>query len=172
MPDARLRAALEETSRRIHAIAEIHRLLYESPDLSQVDMKAYVERLFRSLAAVYLAQPDQVRCTVEGTPLRLDLRRAVPVGLILNELMSNAFKHAFPRARQGTVSLGLRSADGFIELHVVDDGVGFSNDAPRGSLGLELVRILTEQLNGTVHFSTDGGTHARVRFPERPHEDV
>jgi len=168
-PDPRLRAVLEETSRRIHAIADIHQLLYASKDLGNVDLKAYAQRLARSLADVY--QPSRrVRHVVEGATLRLDLRRAVPVGLILNELVTNALKHAFPGEREGTVTITLVVENGLIDLRVADDGVGLPDPMPKDSLGVYLVRILSEQLGGTAAYDRTSGTTVRVRFPLQPAE--
>jgi signal transduction histidine kinase len=168
--DPRLRAALGETSTRVHAIAEIHRLLHGAGDLARVDMKAYAEALSSSLIAIFAVAPERVRFSVDAQPVRLDLRHAVPAGLILNELVSNALKHAFPGGRKGSISVGLAMEEGLVALAVRDDGIGLPEPLPPGTLGLRLVRVLAEQLGGTVVFESASGTTMRVRFPAQTGE--
>jgi signal transduction histidine kinase len=170
LPDPRLRAALAETSTRVHAIAEIHRLLHGAGDFARVDMKAYAEALSASLIAIFAVAPERVRVSVDAQPVRLDLLRAVPAGLILNELFSNALKHAFPGDRGGAISVGLAVEAGRVELAVRDDGVGLPEPLPSGTLGLKLVRVLVEQLGGTVVLESAAGTTVRVRFPAQTGE--
>jgi two-component sensor histidine kinase len=166
-PDPRLRAALADTSGRVHAISEVHRQLYASPDLAQVDMKAYAQMLSASVCDIF-SLADRVRGSVAGDAVLLDIRRAAPAGLILNELLSNALKHAFPGRRAGAVAVTLATDGAAIEMGVCDDGVGLPEQRGPGSLGLELVRVLTEQLRGTVTFEHRNGTSVRVRFPAQP----
>jgi two-component sensor histidine kinase len=164
LPDPRLRAALAEASTRVHAIAEVHRLLHGAGDFARVDMKAYAEVLAASLTALFAVDPERVRVSVHAQPVQLDLRRAVPAGLILNELVSNALKHAFPGDRKGVISVELAREAGHVELTVRDDGAGLPEPVPSGTLGLKLVRVLVEQLGGTVVFESAPGTTVRVRL--------
>jgi two-component sensor histidine kinase len=104
--------------------------------------------------------------SMEAVPLTVD--RAIPAGLILNELISNAFKHAFPDGRKGSLSIAGRRRGGGVVLEVRDDGVGMpeGTDAARPhSLGLEIVAILTRQLKGTFEIHRGGGALCRVTFP-------
>lgn len=164
LPDPRLRTVLNETSNRIHAIAGIHRLLYGSSDLANIDIDDYVRQLAAWLVEVFCINQRRVRTIVEAEAMRLDLRRAVPVGLILNELLSNSMKHGFPGSREGTIRVSLRRQGDSIELSVCDDGVGLPNPLPDRSLGLKLVRVLGEQLRGTVTMESPPGTRTRVCF--------
>ena len=99
----------------------------------------------------------------------LDMDRAIPCGLILNELMTNSLKYAFPRTgRGGTITVRLRSGKGAVILSVEDDGIGFDTEATSrsaASLGLTLVRILSDQLRGSFGLETVGGVRASLRFP-------
>lgn len=165
MPDPRLRTVLSETSNRIHAIAGIHRLLYNSSDLANIDIDDYVRQLTAWLVEVFCINQRRIRTVVEAEPMRLDLRRAVPVGLILNELLSNSMKHGFPGGREGIIRVGLRGHGDSILLSVVDDGVGLPVPLPNRSLGLKLVRVLGEQLRATVTMDSPPGTTTRVSFP-------
>ncbi len=166
-PNPQVRAALSDASNRVHAIAQVHRLLYGSPDLATVTVNAFAGDLAQFLLSIFGVEPSRVRVTVEGS-LQLDLRRAVPVGLILNELIANSLKHAFPEGRSGVVmvALGSASRDGpQFNVSVCDDGVGIPDRARDGSLGLRLVRVLAEQLRGSVEIEGGSGTTVTLSFP-------
>jgi PAS domain S-box-containing protein len=167
VPDPRLRAALGDTSNRVHAIAEVHHLLHGSPDLASVSLRSYAEKLAGSLLEIFGDPSERVSITVEGPDLQLDLQRAIPAGLILNELLSNALKHAYPGARAGTVTVALGVDGPDLELCVQDSGVGLPDPPPEDSLGLQLVRVLAQQLRGSVTFERRAGTTVCVRFPGR-----
>jgi two-component sensor histidine kinase len=164
-PDARLRKVVTDASSRVHVIAEIHQLLYGSADLANVDVPTFVQRLCSNLSSIFVVSSRRVKLKVEAESLDLDLQRAVPLGLILNELVSNAFRHAFSADRTGTIRIQLRNEGGSIVLRVNDDGVGLPEPLPTASLGLQLVRFLTEQLQGKVQFESSCGAHITVRFP-------
>jgi two-component sensor histidine kinase len=164
-PDHRVRAVLEEASNRIHAIAEVHRVLYLSGDFASIDISTYVEALALSLAQALSIEPDRVTVVVEAQSLRMGLAGAVPIGLILNELMTNAMKHAFPGGRRGTIRVEVGRRGGVITLRVQDDGVGLPEPVSETSLGMQLVRILGAQLQGSAEFQSSGGTTVTVRFP-------
>ena len=161
LEDAKTRDTLRLARNRIHAIADVHALLYRSPDLAQINVRSFAEGLAESLFAVYQMDPGRVQLLVEEGELGLDIQRAVPVGLILNELVCNALKHAFPGARRGQLRIGVDKG----LLVVADDGVGLPNEKPAaGALGLELVRLLVQQLNGELDIASPPGTRVTVRF--------
>jgi len=161
MPDEAAREALRLARNRIHAIADIHALLYRSTDLAHVDVRGFAEGLAESLFSMFEVDPARVELVMEEGELVIDIQRAVPVGLILNELVCNALKHAFPERRRGRVRIGVGKG----LLSVADDGVGMAPGEPAaGNLGLELVRLLVQQLNGTLEISTSPGTRVTVRF--------
>jgi two-component sensor histidine kinase len=164
-PELGLRAALADTSARVHAIAEVHRHLYAMGDLASIDMKQYARTLSSSISHVFEGARDRVRISVAGDAVKLELRRAVPAALLLNELLSNALKHAFPGDRQGEIEVRFTNGDAWVEMSVSDDGVGLPDPLPSGSLGFDLVRVLAQQLDGTATFARSGGTSVRVRFP-------
>jgi two-component sensor histidine kinase len=166
-PDPRLREVVNETANRIDVIAAIHELLYQSADLARVDLDAFVRRLCRSLAAIHVDGARASRIETHVEPVTLDLPRAVPVGLIFNELISNALKHAFPAGRRGTIEIELRASGTMIVASVRDDGIGLPDPVPSGSLGLQLVRLLAEQLRGEARFERSTGTTVTLLFPLR-----
>jgi PAS domain S-box-containing protein len=166
------RATLEmfnESGNRIRSMALVHEKLYQSADLSRLDFTEYVRSLTDLLVRSYQAETSRVtvRTTVED--VRLGIDAAVPLGLIINELVSNCLKYAFPSGRRGEVRVDLRPDDGErYLLRVVDDGVGLpAGFDPRTTetLGMQLVCALTEQLGGTIELVPSGGTEFRIRFP-------
>jgi two-component sensor histidine kinase len=152
-PDPRLREVVRDTANRVQVIAEIHQLLYNSADLAKVDMATFLERLCASLSAMLAGSSQPVRLLVNVEPLQIDLQRAVPLGLIFNELISNALKHAFGRGT-GNVQVGLHREADEIVASVTDDGIGFPDPVPSDSLGLQLVRVLAGQMQGEVQFES------------------
>ena len=167
--------ALAECRNRVHAMALTHQLLHESGDVTRLHVGEYLARLGRLLADSLRQIAPAVALRVEGTdtPLYLSLPRAIPCGLLVNELVSNAYRHAFPDGRGGTIVIGL-ACDGLeARLRVVDDGVGLPADVdPAGAdsaatrpLGLQLVPLLVDQLGGTLSHSPIPGTGIEVRFP-------
>ena len=160
--------ALFATARdRIASMAAVHEELYGGDDMSRVEVGAYARRIAKGLVDSY--RLDGVRLETEFGPFDLGVDQAVPCGLIVNELVSNALKHAFPGGRPGTVRLELAPLeDGRLELTVADDGCGAADPGAldgRRSLGLQLVHNLARQLQGAVAHSTSAaGTLFRVRF--------
>lgn len=160
--------ALRDASNRVHAVAEAHRLLRDAADLASIDLAGYVDVLARALYHSLMIAPERVRLAVDVERVRIAVRHAVPLALLLNELVTNVFKHAFPDDRTGSVRVSLHARGETIELVVADDGVGMAEPSRPTSLGLQLVHVLIEQLQGSVSFESSVGTTARVRMPKRP----
>jgi PAS domain S-box-containing protein len=170
--DARALEVLRESQDRVCSMALVHENLYRAGGLGQVDLADYVGNLAAALARSYFGTAGRVTVRTDVAPRLLDLDRAVPCGLILNELLSNALKHAFPDGRAGEVWVSLNeSAPGQLLLVVEDDGVGRPDDLgpkPAKSLGLQLVQDLTRQLRGSLLCrapSRGSGTRVEVRIP-------
>jgi two-component sensor histidine kinase len=166
--NAEMLSHFEEARNRVFSIAAIHELLYRSVSFSCIDLAAYARQLAPDLVRFYNAQ-DRIRVSVTGDGVTLELERAVPYGLLLNELISNACKHAFPGTQTGNIIVSFGREDGNIELTVSDDGQGLPQgfDYHRASsLGLTLVQSLARQLRGSSEMQSGGGTTVRVRFPE------
>ncbi|WP_303561841.1 sensor histidine kinase [Uliginosibacterium sp. 31-12] len=175
--EPRLRAILSESQSRVRAMALTHQLLYERKDYSRVDLGEYLERLAQLLLSSYREESAHIslRRALPSGPQFLDLDRAIPCGLIVNELVTNAFKHAFPEGRSGEISLELHLNAKELELIVTDNGVGFPPDFDLNSiqsLGLQLVPLLVEQLKGRCSFGTGPGARFSLRFPLDPLDSV
>lgn len=162
-------AALQDTRDRIRSMALLHETLYREGDLGRVDGAVYLAHLCAHLSAAFGSEAGRVRLRHRLAPIPLTLDQAVPCGLIANELVSNAFKHAFPGERGGEVCVALiAEPDGRLALTVTDDGVGL----PPGlaiersdALGLQLVVGLTRQLGGAIETQSENGAAFRVVFP-------
>ena len=170
--DPRLRAILGESCGRVKAMALTHQLLYERKDFSRLDLGDYLERLVHSIRATYRGTGERITLRLElpAAAVHLDLERAIPCGLLVNELVTNSFKHAFPGERCGEILIEMDTEKSrLIRFSIADDGVGLPDEtelASRGSLGLQLVPLLVDQLHGTLAITRKGGTHFCVRFPK------
>jgi two-component sensor histidine kinase len=161
----------EESQNRIRSMALIHEKLYLSEDLSSIDFRGYIVNLVNSLAMSYGISTNNISLITDVEDVSFGMETAVPCGLIINELVSNSFKYAFPRERRGEVRVALEKRGGDeVELLVSDNGVGL----PEGmdfrsteSFGFQLVTSLVEgQLNGAIVLDATGGTGFRIRFRE------
>jgi two-component sensor histidine kinase len=164
--------AFGEMQARVRSIALFHEKLYQSDDLAQVGFAEYIQDLSRSVLSQFEVEPGQVTLEVEVDPVRLGVDRAIPAGLIANELISNALKHAFPDHRRGKVWVRVSfEPPQTLVMTIADDGIGMPAGATKlkaaKTLGLQLVSTLTRQLEGTVDVSPlpAGGTSFTVRFP-------
>ncbi len=163
------RTGLEECRSRVDAIAMIHAKLYQSQDYSSVQFAEYARGLASSIFHAMGVSANNVALRMEIGSVSLTVDKAIPCGLILNELITNALKHAFPQNRHGIVQVQLQpSADGDMVLVVTDDGVGIPadfNPHHSESLGMLLVSTLTEQLDGRLEITRGRGTAIRIIFP-------
>ena len=168
--DGNTRALLDDSANRVKSMALVHEQLYQGGDLSSIDFAAYLGQLVRHLADAHGESAHRVPIRLDVAPVQLGIETAVPLGLIVNELLSNAYKHAYPGERGGEVALRLAVLDdGRIEVVVSDHGVGLPpglRPETVASLGLRLVASLTEQLEGALECGPNGAAGSRfaVRF--------
>jgi PAS domain S-box-containing protein len=165
---------LRESQNRVRSMALIHEKLYQSGDLARVDFTEYVRNLTTHLFRSYKASPAAISLSIETAPdLRLSLDTAIPCGLIVNELVSNALKHAFPDGRAGEINIAFdRAGAEQYHLRVSDNGVGFPDGfdfRQSNSLGLQLVHTLIDQLDGTLEMQRNGGTTFAATFCDGKH---
>ena len=158
-----------ESQQRVEAMLLIHQGLYQTEDVTTIDIRHYVTDLVQSLSVAYHFPASEADLSLEIAPLRLDVDVAVPLGLILNELLTNAFKHAFalPRTERAFLRVVLASdSNASLILEVHDNGPGFDPKLARaGSFGQRLINALTEQLGGQLTLDNDQGTHFRLVVP-------
>jgi two-component sensor histidine kinase len=160
--DPVLTSVLGESQRRVQSMAMIHAMLYASTSLKDIDFAEYTHLLAALVSNAYHADSTLIQLVFDLEPLRFEIDRAIPCGLILNELLSNAFKYAFPNGGNGEIRVSLRRRGHCIRLAVEDTGVGLPGIQPHGktkSLGLTIVEILSKQLGGSIEISSDKGAH-------------
>ena len=159
---------LHDSRNRVRSMALIHESLYHSGDLSQIDFAEYIQDLATNLFSSYhvQAEPVTLKTHVDGVALSVDT--AIPCGLIINELISNALKYAFPAGQRGEISIDLHmTEDNECILVVGDNGVGFPDNVDfrkTSSLGLRLVNTLVKQLRGTIDLAPESGTQFKIVF--------
>ncbi len=170
--DERSRGCFRDSQHRIRSLALVHEQLYQSRDFASIDIADYIEELAAYLFDSYVKDPQRISLNVCAGRVRMGIDASIPCGLIINELVSNSLKHAFPDGREGSVTIELSSgADGWITLAVADTGVGFPpgidfTDMP--TLGLQIVNMLVRQLMGEIELRSDNGATCKVRFRCKP----
>ena len=169
--DPQVLSVLEESQSRIQSMALIHEKLYRSTGLDKIDFGEYLEALLDNLFESYNVAETGINLETNIESIFLNIETANPCGLIVNELVSNAFKHAFPNERKGTIWISLYyENDEQINLVVQDNGVGFPQDLDLhqlDSLGLDLVQTLTQQIKGNLSIQQNQGTCFTLTFSER-----
>lgn len=167
-PGSKAGRVLSEAIARVRSISAIYERLYLSEDPESVDLALYVQDLAKSLFSTYNLDPARITLGLSADRVLLDTKRSVPLGLILNELLSNALKYAYdPSGEGGEVRVELAEKGGRISLRVSDDGAGIPDgflgpDSP--SMGITLVRLLAQQLDAELRIENSGGTRALISF--------
>ena len=166
LEDSPTRDAMIASQNRVQSMGIIHQKLYQGENLGSIDMKDYFINLSNGILDTFNAE-DKVKIECAMDQLELDVDTAVPIGLIVNELLTNALKYAFPKDSKGTIEICLsRPNPETIALKVIDNGVGkMSNATPKGTgFGTQLIKLLTQQLNGHMKESHDHGTSISFEF--------
>jgi PAS domain S-box-containing protein len=167
----------KESQNRVRSMALIHEKLYQSKDIARIDFAEYIRNLSGNLIRSYGSSPAMVKLAIDADQISLGVDTAIPCGLIINELVTNSLKYAFPDGRIGEVRVSLKreNDDGLYRLVVADNGVGLPESIePRKttSLGLQLVTTLVDQLNGTIEVKRENGTEFIIRFSELKARDT
>lgn len=170
LDDPRMINAIAEGQNRVKAMALIHQKLYQTEHLSEIDFQEYTEQLISHLSAAFGEQGKMIQSKVNGSALKLDIDTAIPLGLILNELITNSYKYAFSGVNEGSFKVDLtRDDSAYYHLRISDSGPGLPADFDEeklNSLGLKLVHMLIEQLDGSLTISNEGGANFYIRFKE------
>jgi PAS domain S-box-containing protein len=166
--DPALTNILKETQNRIRSMALIHEKLFKSKSMAQVEFDIYLQSLIREVVNFYSSYAANVRIHESIESVRMEITSAIPCGLIVNELLTNCLKYAFPDKREGEIWVRLvNGKDGFAEVNVQDNGIGLPESIDFEStqtMGLRIIRILIEQLNGSMEIKRDSGTSFTFRF--------
>lgn len=175
LEDERFSSVFTDSQSRIETMALVHEQLYKSEDLRQVDLGDYIHRLMDNLAISYNCDLSIIFLNVEVEPVILNLETAIPCGLLINELVTNCFKHAFPQGRSGEIHIELeQNTEKRIRLTVWDNGVGIPSNVDwqnSNSLGLELIHTLAQQLHAEIILDRDHGTSFTFRFFQLNYKD-
>ncbi len=170
--DEHARQVLEDGKERIQAIALIHHRLYQNEVLAYITMQDYLPDLISQLKRTYVSADKQIQTKIETNAVRISMDNAVPLGLIVCEMITNAYKHAFQGKTIGEIWVELKpsSEQSFYELTIEDNGVGIKegiNFPQEGSLGAEIITALSEQLNGELFMtSSEEGTKFKLIFQD------
>jgi two-component sensor histidine kinase len=155
-------------------MALVHEMMYHHQDFSRMNMHQYIENLVNFLKSIYHIINKRIEISVSCRDVHLNLNQAVPCGMIISELVSNAIKHAFPDNRKGKVKITMRQKPHLIRLSVSDDGVDFPDDRPLEqfkSLGMLIVKDLVKQLDGELAIFKRGGFKVfQIEFKSESHE--
>ncbi|WAC05881.1 MAG: PAS domain S-box protein [Methanoregula sp.] len=168
LKDETVKGILRESQNRVKSIALVHEKLYQSTDLDRIDYSEYLREITGHLFESYQVDPNIISLQLNLENVFLHINKAVPCSLILNEMISNSLKHAFPNRRKGLITIDMRmKADRYIVIYS-DDGIGI----PEGitferteSLGMQLIYGLVEQISGSIELEREGGTRYTITFP-------
>lgn len=170
--DESTRLLFKESQDRIRSISLVHELLYRSDNLNQIEYGNYLRKMFGTLFESYKIDARKVTMVIDVQTVMISIEKAVPCSLIVNELLSNSLKHAFPNGREGEIIIGfeLDSVNGTYTLDYRDNGIGFPEGIvleKTGTLGMSLLFGLTRQLNGTITRDEGNGVHFIITFPSK-----
>ncbi|MBI3520993.1 MAG: sensor histidine kinase [Bacteroidetes bacterium] len=165
--DTKVLSLLRESRNRINSMALVHEMLYKSNDLSKIGLRNYIESLTSSIRQSYASSDADIVFEYDiSEEICFDIDKMIPIGLILNEVISNSLKYAFPD-KKGKIDLVLKPLEHQYILSVSDNGIGFKSDFDvdkDSQLGIQLIYMLTEQLNGTLTLESKGGVCYSVLF--------
>jgi PAS domain S-box-containing protein len=168
LKDETVKDILRESQNRIKSIALVHEKLYQSTDLDRIDYSDYLRKITDHLFESYQVDPNIIKLQLNLENVFMHINKAVPCSLILNEMISNSLKHAFPKGRKGVITIDIRKKADMYMLIYSDDGIGI----PEGitferteSLGMQLIYGLVEQISGSIELERKGGTRYTITFP-------
>ena len=166
--DEQIKEVLKVSKNRVYAMSAVHETLHGSDNLSQIDLKTYLHKVTSSIFQTYSINPDKAKLNTDIEEIPISIDQASPLGLVINELLSNSLKYAFLDERKGEINVSMKKRNTEIELTVMDNGVGMPKDfdwKKSKSLGLKLVRTLVEnQLDGSIDMESNNGTKFTIKF--------
>lgn len=168
--DKKSKDIIKDCQNRARSMALIHERLYQSHDLKRIDFADYISTLVTDLFSAYKVNQEMVSLGLNIPTTMMDVNTAIPLGLILNELVSNSLKYAFPEGRPGEIKISLeKSAENQLSLRVHDNGIGIPDDfdiEKTNSFGLNIVNLLVKQIHGAMEINNDNGAYFNIIFEE------
>jgi PAS domain S-box-containing protein len=158
---------LNSAKQRIHAMGKVHKMLYESKSLSEINFSKYISSMVNDIGKVWDIPGKNIDISLDLEAVKLSIESAVPCGLIINELLMNAFKHSFQDRKSGHIVISFRRKEDINELQISDDGVGMPEENLSGeinTLGLKLITMLIKQLKGKITYKRENGSNFRIVF--------
>ncbi len=158
-----------DSKTRADSMALIHEKLYQSTDLKKIDFGEYIHSLALDIFDTYNIASDRIKLVINVEDIMLDINVAIPLGLIINELLTNSLKYAFPEDKKGLINIIFSKTDNIFTLIIKDDGIGLKPNTDiknTESLGLELVNNLTRQIDGNVELECEDGVEFKITFKE------
>ncbi len=161
-------SALKDSQMRVQSIALVHERLYQSDNLSYIEFDKYISDLLEGIGETYFNESQPIKFETDLEPIVLNINQAISCSLLINELVLNAYKHAFKYKKKGVINISLSKKDRYVYLTVHDDGHGFPQDDgsnnDKKSLGMSLVKTLVKQLNGELQYHNINGANIVVHF--------
>jgi PAS domain S-box-containing protein len=172
--DEKVTRAMKESQNRIQAMSFVHEKLYTSTDLARIDLEPYVKYMTSQLFNLFTVRPGTISLILDVKNIFVDINMAIPLGLVINELVSNSLKHAFPKGRKGQIAISIHDDQNGLTFSYQDNGIGFAEGfdwQTTDSLGFRLIRGLIEQLNGTIEQESCEGTCIIIRVKKKTDEE-
>jgi two-component sensor histidine kinase len=164
--DEELKETLSSVQNRIQTMALVHQNLYNSGEFEQVDVTQYIKNLVIHLQSIYKIDTQIVNIEFDiQTSLSLNIDKIIPVGLLINEAVSNAFKHGFNNVKNGILQINIEHINDKLIIEIIDNGHGFKEeDIKETSIGMQLIKIMCTQLNAVYQLSHTQGVHHKIEF--------
>jgi len=163
----KIKEVLKESQNRIKSMAYIHESLYKSSQLGKIDFEEYINKLCKNLIRSYTIRGNQISLLTETEKVLLHLDQAIPCGLMVNEIISNSLKHAFPKSSSGIIAISLSRKGKRVRLRLADDGIGIPEKILKGetnTLGIQLIETLVEQIRGELNINIEMGSSFELEF--------
>ncbi len=167
--DEKFLLLIKESHNRINSMALVHEMLYKSTDLSTIELKEYIELLSSSVNMSYSSPSKEIGFNYDiETGVFLEIDMMIPIGLILNEILSNSFKYAFEGKKKGIIGINLKREKDKLHLIICDNGIGLAKKfdiKKQGSLGMQLIHMLSEQIDADMKVSSETGACYEITIP-------
>lgn len=164
--DPQIQGAVEQSQNRVQSMALIHQKLYQGENLAGIEMKEYLQNLGETLVDSYNLDTKRIEIEYPMEPVELDIDTAIPLGLIANELLTNAMKYAFPKNAKGHIRVSLLKSGDTFRFSVTDDGIGMDSKGypEKEGFGIQLINLLVLQIEGTIQRTTQNGMNTQIEF--------